>query len=227
MDRILGLFRSLLGDSFGRQGELTWLAGTGKWESQWTEFTDHRAFYKYAITLGFQPLLGANFKLPLKALPLPVSVPKPMPLPLWLLNCAFQLTVSGRWDVDLHFARSTPDFTDHTDCEAPLTGQLQASVSAELKAGHACLMVVCLTASSTIDLECRGLIDDRGFGVQGLQLRCNGITAHVEMHMLWNGVNRARDVQLVSPKQVGARTDRYYVNELLVNKLRGGSLARI
>jgi hypothetical protein len=177
------------------------LEGTIKAEGEWAEAAGREAFWKYEIAVGFNPLLGVEWKLPLFT---------PLPVPKWILTCGIYLTLFGEINVNVKLVRTTPRFKTG-EGQSAAEGKLGGRLSAEISAGNGELFKASASGETSISLTSKGFTDEKGYGLDGCEFSWDGVTGAFEATALHGIFKFKRGVQLIKPRLIGSKSKKYYL----------------
>ena len=179
VDNILGMYL--------KKPKFEYLEGQAAISALWNEHTDHRAFYKYEGSLGFNPLLGGKFRIPFG----PLST-----IPQWLKkygDAYFYVEFSGGIEVNGYWGRQAPDrHGARLDGAGYIRGEIGASLFLidpdAISAEAAGKTGIALTARND---------DQASRPTALLELTWEGIKGRITIEMCWGFVEFEREFNIV------------------------------
>jgi hypothetical protein len=159
----------------------------------WEEYiNDHRAFYKYEVNIGFNPLFGGKLRVPFG----PTAV-----IPEWMKTYGDAycfVEIAGGVSVNGHWGRKTPDDkTSWLDAKGEISGKIGASlflmnpktVSVEIAGGTS----IFVTAEGD---------DTANKPTALLQFSWGGLTGEATIAVAWGIVEFKREFIVVEPGKI-------------------------
>jgi len=157
-----------------------WLEGSGKASSQWKEDDkSNLAFYNWQVSIGFNPLFGAEFRLPLGPSALPEALGK-------FGNAGFFLEVKGEINIQLEGGQVAPPGRDagHFDAKADCSVIFAVGGSAFLGAESDPVISVEVSIQTGITAEATGTLEDHR-PVAPWDIKIGGLKGDCVFHFLF------------------------------------------
>ena len=209
--------------------KLEWktLQGEAKAEAEWKEYTDHRAFYSYNISIGYQPLIGVDFKISvgqswLKKYigKIPKIGEKLSEVVDYLIKAGVYLKLSGNISVNFNYKRENPiqpQFVKRFGAGA--TGQLKVSIGIELSVLEDKIISIDLNASGKIVVKGDSLLNEQGFGL-GLKVEFGGLKGEgaVKINYIWGTIEFKESWTLIKPIPIWPRSGNVHEIYILKNE---------
>jgi hypothetical protein len=170
-----------------KKADFKLLEGKAKGQAGWQEHKkDHRAYYKYDVSLGFNPLIGGELRIPFG----PTAV-----IPEWLKkygDAYFFFEIKGGLDVNAHWQRSSPD---EREIFADAKGFLEVAVGASLFFVDPHAVKAEVAGSTAIEATAKPEAEGDKLVVAG-EVGWAGLKATVTIEFAWGIVEYKREFKL-------------------------------
>ncbi len=180
--------------------EFKFLEGKVKFSSGWEEYTDHRAYYAYDISIGFNPLIGFEINMPLAT-----AFPG---VPTELMECALYLKLFGGLNITAHYRRSSPDFATGNGATSG-SGNVGGGLEGKVSAGGGKILALSISGTTEMSIGAKGLVDDGGWGLQDIKLQWGGVKATFEVSALWGIIKVTKEAQLIDSQTLWHKDKKY------------------
>lgn len=173
--------------------KVTYLKGKVQAQAKWKEWTDWRAYYAYSIVAALDPLVGIEGEVPIgtkfltKKLKLVPWLGKYVQKVIdWVIKAGIRFKVSLGISVECKWERTSPDqpkFVANQGKGVHVTGGLGIGLEGNV-IGDKVVSVEIIAGEAKFFGDAQPYIDDGGFGVRKLEVKCEGITSSLKVKLL-------------------------------------------
>jgi hypothetical protein len=156
------------------------VAVSGNWE-EWDR--DHRAFWKFSISINLSPLVSGKVEAPLKFVPPGIS---------FLGDFYLFADFTAEIDVSVEWGQLTPD---HLDAEGSVEGKVEVAVGARLSMMHDAVLKVEVSIESGFSFEVTTQHEGLHIWLEA-ELKWEGAVGSFNAEGLWGIVSYDRQVTL-------------------------------
>jgi hypothetical protein len=194
-ERIDFFVKNVLGNVLDVPEGLEFLKGSASLAAGWSEWArDHRAYYKWEASIGFNPLIGGKVKATLG----PTAAVPQVIKKLLQSNVGFFVELSGGISVNAKWARVTPE---KAKAFGEATGAIQGRAGVELKFASKKLLSVEVAGKTGISLKAAPDYADEKPTLL-LELKWDGIKGTVTAAAAWGWVEIESEYTIVDERLI-------------------------